>query len=79
MANASLLDEATAAAEAMTMSFALTKGKRDKFFIGKNCHPQTIALLQTRAEAVGIDIVVGDAHGEVQDALFDALASTLVK
>ena len=79
MANASLLDEATAAAEAMTMSFALTKGKRNKFFIGKNCHPQTIALLQTRAEAVGIDIVVGDALGEFQDALFDALASALVK
>merc|ERR1740138_1267321 len=60
MANASLLDEATAAAEAMTMSFALTKGKRNKFFIGSNCHPQTIALLQTRAKAVDIEITVGD-------------------
>merc|ERR1719230_1357494 len=60
MANASLLDEATAAAEAMTMSFALTKGKRNKFFISSNCHPQTIALLQTRAKAVDIEITVGD-------------------
>lgn len=78
MANASLLDEATAAAEAMTMSFALTKGKRDKFFIGKNCHPQTIALLQTRAEAVGIDIVVGDALGD--DFKFDdSVAGVLVQ
>ena len=64
MANASLLDEATAAAEAMTMSFALTKGKRNKFFIGSNCHPQTIALLQTRAKAVDIEITVGDPHSK---------------
>ena len=64
MANASLLDEATAAAEAMTMSFALTKGTRNKFVISSNCHPQTIALLQTRAKAVDIEITVGDPLGE---------------
>lgn len=61
MSNASLLDEATAAAEAMSMCNGLKGGKRPKFFVADDCHPQTIALVQTRGSAISLDIVVGDA------------------
>jgi len=66
MACASLLDEATAASEAMQMCYSLKgkKGKRDKFFISEDVHPQTIALLETRAGSIGITVVKGK-HGEV--------------
>ncbi len=62
VANASLLDEATAAAEAMTLcARVLDKAADGKcFFVSERCHPQTIALLQTRAEPLGIEIVIGD-------------------
>ena len=61
VANASLLDEATAAAEAMTMCHGLQGHEaRNVFFVSDTCHPQTIAVVQTRARAVGIEIVVGD-------------------
>jgi glycine dehydrogenase len=60
LANASLLDEGTAAAEAMSMCRNLTHGTRAGFFVASDCHPQTIAVLQTRAEPLGISIVVGD-------------------
>ena len=60
LANASLLDEATAAAEAMFVAWAQSKRKKNRFFASKNCHPQTLAVLQTRAQAVGIELVVGD-------------------
>lgn len=60
-ANASLLDEATAAAEAMTLSHGNANGKRKSFFVSKDCHPQTIGVMQTRAEHQGIHLVVGDA------------------
>ena len=66
IANASLLDEATAAAEAMTMSHRLTKGKRRQFFVDEGVHPQTLAVLQTRAAPLGIELVVGDA-GAIDD------------
>ncbi len=59
LANASLLDEATAAAEAMTMCHRITKGKKNTFFIAADCHPQTIAVVQNRAEPLGINTVVG--------------------
>src|SRR5918912_1615782 len=61
IANASLLDEASAAAEAMTMSYAL-KGREGKetFFVSEECHPQTIDVLRTRAWARGINVAVGD-------------------
>jgi glycine dehydrogenase len=61
IANASLLDEATAAAEAMTMSYGM-KGNDGKevFFISESCHPQTIDVVRTRAKARGIEVVVGD-------------------
>ncbi len=60
MANASLLDEGTAAAEAMTMARRLSKQKSDRFLVHRDTHPQTIAVLATRAEPVGIELVVGD-------------------
>lgn len=61
LANASLLDEATAAAEAMSMMFDLRKGKRKqahRFFVHENTFPQTLDLLQTRAEPLGIELIV---------------------
>ncbi|MDQ1290590.1 MAG: glycine dehydrogenase, partial [Nitrospirota bacterium] len=62
LANASLLDEATAAAEAMTMCAAMSRAaghERKKFFVSENCHPQTIAVVQTRAEPLGIVLQIG--------------------
>lgn len=60
MCNASLLDESTAAAEAMNMCYSLKNGKKSKFFVDQNCHPQNIALMKTRGEAIGIQVIVGD-------------------
>ncbi|MEB3181904.1 MAG: aminomethyl-transferring glycine dehydrogenase [Nostocaceae cyanobacterium] len=60
IANASLLDEGTAAAEAMTMSYAVCKNKANSLFVSQDCHPQTIDVLQTRARPLGINIIVGD-------------------
>jgi len=65
IANASLLDEATAAAEAMTMFAGLRKKdkkKANKFFVDENTFPQTIDLLKTRAIPVGIELEIGDIH-----------------
>jgi glycine dehydrogenase len=59
LANASLLDEPTAAAEAMTMSRRLATSDSNRFFVHHDTHPQTIAVLRTRAEPVGIELVVG--------------------
>ena len=59
-ANASLLDEGTAAAEAMHMSHGIAKNRSDRFFVSDACLPQTIAVVQTRAEAIGIEVEVGD-------------------
>ena len=60
IANASLLDEATAAAEAMTMCRRLASSDSNRFFVHADTHPQTIAVLTTRAEPIGVDVVVGD-------------------
>lgn len=62
VANASLLDEATAAAEAMSLCLAALprKSKANVFFVSEECHPQTIDVVQTRAEPLGIRVVVGD-------------------
>jgi glycine dehydrogenase len=60
LANASLLDEATAAAEAMTMARRRSRNEADRFFVHRDTHPQTIAVLSTRAEPVGIELVVSD-------------------
>ncbi len=59
LANASLLDEATAAAEAMSMSLALTGNKRKSFFVVDNCHPQTMAVVETRAKPLDIELLTG--------------------
>ncbi len=65
IANASLLDEGTAAAEAMTLSFNARKDKTAKtFWVAAGCHPQVIAVVQTRAVPLGIQVVVGDPHTE---------------
>jgi glycine dehydrogenase len=69
VANASLLDEATAAAEAMLMSRRSSGNPSSSFFVSINCHPQTIAVLETRAQAVGIELRVGqDADARDIDA-----------
>jgi glycine dehydrogenase len=60
LCNASLLDEATAAAEGMALCHRALRGKRDAFFVADHCHPQTIAVVQTRAEALGLEVRVGD-------------------
>jgi glycine dehydrogenase len=60
IANASLLDEATAAAEAMAMSYGVCKNKANAYFVSQECHPQTIDVLQTRARPLGVDIIIGD-------------------
>ncbi len=69
IANASLLDEATAAAEAMTMAWGL-KGKPDRrvFFVSEICHPQTIDVVRTRAQPLGIEVRVGDHRAFEADA-----------
>jgi glycine dehydrogenase len=64
IANASLLDEGTAAAEAMTLCLRQRSRKSSiatSFFVSELCHPQTIGVVQTRAEPLGIEVVVGDA------------------
>lgn len=61
ISNASLLDEATACAEAMTFCKRVSKNKKaNKFFASLHCHPQTLDVLRTRAEPLGIEVVVGD-------------------
>ena len=73
IANASLLDESTAAAEAMGMCLAASKSRsKDSacgtFFVSEDCHPQTIGVLKTRAEPLGIELVIGDHRTAVFDA-----------
>ncbi len=68
IANASLLDEATAAAEAMTMSYGLCKTGANCFWVSQQCHPQTIAVVKTRAQPLGIEVVVGDHQQASLDA-----------
>ncbi|MGA1361616.1 MAG: glycine dehydrogenase, partial [Ilumatobacteraceae bacterium] len=66
LANASLLDEATAVAEAVTMAHRVSKGQRNAVLVDTNTHPQTLAVLLTRAEPIGLEVETGDP------ALFDA-------
>ena len=60
IANASLLDEASAAAEGVAMAFATHNGKRPKMFVSKSIYPQTIDVIQTRAGAIGVELVFGE-------------------
>ncbi len=74
IANASLLDEGTAAAEAMSMSYGLCKTKANAFFVSQECHPQTIEVVQTRAKPLGIDVIVGDHQTfKFEQKIFGAL------
>ncbi len=72
VANASLLDEATAAAEAMALAHRALKGKRNKCLVSKNCHPQTLELLKTRATPLGLELVHFDEQEScpVDDSFF---------
>jgi glycine dehydrogenase len=73
LANASMLDEATAAAEAMTMSLRLKDG-RNIFFISETCHPQTIEVVRARAHALGIKVVIGNHENfSFSEKVFGAL------
>ncbi|MCA9307189.1 MAG: aminomethyl-transferring glycine dehydrogenase, partial [Phycisphaerales bacterium] len=67
LANASLLDEGTAAAEAMSMCFAACDRQRPRFIVDHRCHPQTIAVTQTRATPIGVEVVVTDARDATID------------
>ncbi|MEM1027456.1 MAG: aminomethyl-transferring glycine dehydrogenase [Planctomycetota bacterium] len=69
LAGASLLDEATAAAEAMAMCFNVARQKKAKFFVAHDCHPQTIAVVKTRAEGLGIEVVTGHPLKDAPEVL----------
>jgi glycine dehydrogenase len=74
IANASLLDEGTAAAEAMHLAHGAASGDANTFFVSELCHPQTIAVMKTRAWPLGIDVVVGDHETfELNDRVFGVL------
>jgi glycine dehydrogenase len=73
LANASLLDEATAAAEAMTMSRRLSKSAANCVFVDQDCHPQTIAVIKTRAHSLGYDVIVADPFHDLEQQDFFAL------
>ena len=73
IANASLLDEATAAAEAMAMAYRVSKSKSRTFFIDENCHPQNIAVMQTRAAPLGLEVIVGDPGAMPSEGLFGGI------
>jgi len=73
IANASLLDEATAAGEAMTLCHAAVPNRKT-FFVADNCHPQTIAVVQTRAKPLGIEVKIGDySRFKFDETVFGAL------
>ena len=73
LANASLLDEATAAAEAMALAKRVAKSKSNLFFVDENCHPQTISVVQTRAEGFGFELIVDAVDNLKQHQVFGAL------
>jgi glycine dehydrogenase len=71
--NASLLDEATAAAEAMTLSRRMSKSSANSIFVDQNCHPQTIAVIKTRAGSLGYKVIVADPFDNLEQHDFFAL------
>ncbi|MGP6089172.1 aminomethyl-transferring glycine dehydrogenase [Antarctobacter jejuensis] len=73
IANASLLDEATACAEAMTMAQRVAKSKAKAFFVDENCHPQNIAVMKTRAEPLGIEVIVASPDDLDPETVFGAI------
>ncbi|MDE2913694.1 MAG: aminomethyl-transferring glycine dehydrogenase [Paracoccaceae bacterium] len=73
-ANASLLDEASAAAEAMMMGRRITRSRPSAFFVDHECHPQNIAVIRTRAGPLGIDVIVGDPEHDLDpSSVFGAI------
>ncbi len=76
LASASLLDEATAAAEAMAMAKRVAKSSANTFFVDRDTHPQTVGVIETRARAFGFDVVVGDPSRDLKpNGVFAALFS----
>ncbi len=75
IANASLLDEGTAAAEAMALAHRAAKGRSDVFFVDSDTHPQTIAVLETRSVPLGIKLIIGDPLIDRPDDIFALLRS----
>jgi glycine dehydrogenase len=73
VANASLLDEGTAAAEAMTMAQRVAKSKAGAFFVDEHCHPQTIEVIRTRAKPIGIEVIVAAPEDMDPTAVFGAI------
>jgi len=74
LANASLLDEATAAAEAMALAKRVSKNRKAKdFFVDEQCFPQTIDVIRTRAECFGFNLIIGDAESLPESGLFGAI------
>jgi glycine dehydrogenase len=74
IANASLLDEGTAAAEAMALSLGACKNNSKAFFVSQDCHPQTIEVVQTRAWPLGLEVIIGDHRSfDFSTAIFGAL------
>ena len=69
IANASLLDEGTAAAEAVGLSYRVSKNDSNKVFVSKDCHPQTIDVIKTRAEPMGLEVIVGDEYKDIKDEI----------
>lgn len=74
ISNSSLLDEGTAAAEAMSLSKASAGRKKSKYFVDKYCHPQSIEVMQTRAKPLGIELVIGDINDtEINEEFFGGI------
>jgi glycine dehydrogenase len=67
IANASLLDEGTAAAEAVGLSYRICKNESNIVFVSKDCHPQTIDVIKTRAEPLGLTVVIGDEATDIEE------------
>ncbi|MEE3506645.1 aminomethyl-transferring glycine dehydrogenase [Pseudomonas sp. 10C3] len=73
LANASLLDEATAAAEAMALAKRVAKSRSNLFFVDENCHPQTISVVQTRAQGFGFELIIDSVDNLSRHKVFGAL------
>src|SRR3954469_25172652 len=79
IANASMLDEATAAAEAMTLAKRSVKSKSDTFIIAGDCHPQTIEVVRTRARPLGIEVVLANSADEWDKAMAGDFFAALIQ
>jgi len=73
LAGASLLDEATAAAEGMALARRISKSQANAFFVDKNCHPQTISVLKTRAGAFAFELIIDEPEKAAETDVFGAL------